>query len=81
MAATPEQQLEALAACGRPWAEQRAQMALLMKRQLDSGELSLDEYQELVKDLLRTDTLDREADSVETRALLVSALTVVAKLA
>jgi hypothetical protein len=56
-------------------------MALLMKSQLDSGELSLDEYQELVNDLLRTDTLDRESDSIETRALLVSALTIVAKLA
>jgi len=81
MSATAQQQLEALAACGRPWAERRAQMALLMKRQLDSGELSLDEYQELVEDLIRTDTLDKEADSVETRALLVSALTIVAKLA
>jgi hypothetical protein len=81
MTASAQQQLRALAACGRPWAEQRAQMALLMLSQLDSGQLSLDEYQELVEDLIRTDSLDRESDSIETRALLVSALTIVAKLA
>jgi hypothetical protein len=81
MPSREQQQLQALAACGRPWAEQRAQMALLMLSQLDSGQLSLDEYQELVQDLIRTDALDQEADSIETRALLVSALTIVAKLA
>jgi polyhydroxyalkanoate synthesis regulator phasin len=73
------QQLQALAASGRPWAEQRAQMALMFTEQLSRGELTADEHRELMVDLVRSDRLDSEADDLETKTLLVTAIYAVAQ--
>lgn len=75
------EQLQWLASCGRPWAEQRAQMALGINRALASGEISESEYQELMRDLVRSDRLDEEADDLEVKNYLVSAIMIGAKLA
>ena len=66
------QELQALLGCGRPWAEQRAQMALQLSEAYSTGQISPDEYKELLQDLVRTDTLDNEADDMAVKAMLVT---------
>lgn len=66
--------LQQLAVCGRPWAEARAQMALAISEQYQGGGLSQQEYQELVQDLIRADQLNKEADDIDVKNMLVSAV-------
>lgn len=75
------EQLQQLAACGRPWAEQRAQTALQIAEAFHAGEISESEYQELMIDLVRADRLDAEADDLDVKSALVSAVMIAAKLA
>jgi hypothetical protein len=65
-------ELQALISCGRPWAEQRAQTALQLSEVYSTGQISLDEYKELLQDLIRTDMLDSEADDMAVKAMLVT---------
>ena len=67
-------QLTALCSCGRPWAEQRAQMALMFYNQRQSGLLDESEYRELLEDLVSSDRLEAEADDLETKTLLVNCI-------
>lgn len=66
------QELRELIGCGRPWAEERAQMALQLSEAYSTGQISSDEYKELLQDLVRTDTLDSEADDMAVKAILVT---------
>jgi hypothetical protein len=75
------EQLQALAQCGRPWAAQRAEMALQMCAAVQNGQLSESEFKELMADLVRMDRLDSEADDLETKTMLVTAVYAVAQLA
>lgn len=74
------EQLQLLASCGRPWAEQRAEMALAITEALNRQELSDSEYQALMADLINSDRLDAEADDMEVKNLLVSCIMIGAKL-
>jgi hypothetical protein len=74
-------QLEELARSGPPWARERAEMALAIMSQYEGGGLELDEYQELMRDLVRSDTLNAQADDQEVKNLLVSCVMIGAKLA
>jgi polyhydroxyalkanoate synthesis regulator phasin len=76
-----QQQLQQLAQCGLPWAEQRAQTALMITEAVAQGEISQSEYQELMADLIRSDRLDAEADNQDVKNLLVSCIMIGAKLA
>ena len=75
------EQLQQLAACGRPWAEQRAQTALQIAEAYARREISASEYQELMEDLVRADRLDEEADDLDVKSALVSAVMIASKLA
>jgi hypothetical protein len=75
------EQLEAIIATGKPWAVERAQMALAMTEALESGELGQAEYQELMQDLIRSDTLNAQADDQDLKNLLVACVMIGAKLA
>lgn len=75
------EQLQALSTCGRPWAEQRAQMALAIMEQYQGGGLDESEYQELMRDLIRSDRLNEEADDIDIKNILVSCIMIGAKLA
>jgi hypothetical protein len=66
------EELRALIGCGRPWAEARAQMALQLSEAYSTGQISPDEYKELLQDLVRTDMLDSEADDMAVKAMLVT---------
>jgi hypothetical protein len=64
--------LQELSKCGHAWAERRAQQALQLQTAYESKKITQDEYQELLNDLVRTDRLEREADDIELKALLVT---------
>lgn len=66
------EQIQALLGSDRPWAQQRAQLAIDILAQYQSQQISHDEYQELLQDLVRTDVLDSEADDIETKTMLIS---------
>lgn len=74
-------ELQELARSGPPWARERAEMALAIMSQYEGGGLDLDEYQELMRDLVRSDTLNAQADDQEVKNLLVSCVMIGAKLA
>lgn len=71
--------LYALAQQGGPIGE-RAQMALLITEQHNKGDISTDEYQELMRDLSRLDEVTDQASSIEVKTLLVTAIWAVAQL-
>jgi len=75
------QELQWLASCGRHWAEQRAQMALSLADARGRGDINDNEYQELLHDLIRTDRLESEADDLQTKTMLVTAISVLSNLA
>ena len=67
-------ELKSLVGCGKSWAEERAQMAIEFSEQFEAGDLSADEYKELMEDLIRTDVLDEEADDMAVKTALVGAV-------
>ena len=75
------EQLQQLAACGRPWAEQRAQTALQIAEAYARREISTSEYKELMEDLVRADRLDEEADDLDVKSALVSAVMIASNFA
>lgn len=75
------EQLQWLAQNGRPWAAQRAAFALEIAQQFQQGAISESEYKELMLDLVRADKLDEEADDLETKTMLVTAIYAVAQVA
>jgi hypothetical protein len=75
------EQLEQIIASGKPWAVERATMALAMTEALERGELGQAEYQELMQDLIRSDVLNAQADDQDLKNLLVSCVMIGAKLA
>jgi len=75
------QQLHDIAATGPGWARERAEMALAIMQQYEGGGLELDEYQELMRDLVRSDTLNAQADDQELKNLLVACVMIGARLA
>ena len=70
-----------LAGCGDAAIAKRAQFALQITESVNRGDISADEYQELCRDLVRMDALDRECASVEFKTALVTAVWAVAQLA
>lgn len=74
-------ELQFLSTCGRPWAEQRAQMALDITMAYQSGDIQESEYQALMADLINSDRLNEEADDMDIKNMLVSCVMIGAKLA
>ena len=75
------EQLQWLSACGKPWAEQRAKMAMDINEALRRNDISAEEYQELMGDLINSDKLNEEADDLEIKNYLVATIMIGAKLA
>lgn len=74
-------QLRSIAACDGPWAAERAQMALAIAEQYQGGGLDTSEYTELMLDLVRLDQVNLQAEDIELKTALVTAITLVAKVA
>ena len=62
------------------WAAKRAQIAIKLTEDLKSGELSADEYKELINDLKNTDQLNLQAEELEIKVKLESAINNLLKL-
>jgi polyhydroxyalkanoate synthesis regulator phasin len=62
------------------WASKRAQIAIKLTEDLNSGELSADEYKELINDLKNTDQLNLQAEELEIKVKLESAINNLLKL-
>jgi hypothetical protein len=75
------EQLQAIISSGKPWAAERAEMALAIMSQYEGGGLEFEEYQELMRDLVRSDLLNAQADDQDLKNLLVSCVMIGAKLA
>lgn len=75
------EQLEWLRGCGRSWAAERAEFALMITEQLEQGQISQSEYQELMRDIINSDKLNECADDQDVKNLLVSCIMIGAKLA
>ena len=70
-----QHQLQILATDNAPeWARVRAQRALEIMAAYQAQEISESEYMELMQDLVRSDRLDSEADSIEIKTALVMAV-------
>jgi len=64
--------LQELTTCGRPWVERRAAQAVKLQTAFEAGKIDHSEYQELLEDLIRTDLLEREANDIELKTMLVT---------
>ena len=62
------------------WAAKRAQIAIKLTEDLKSGELSADEYKELINDLKNTDQLNLQAEELEIKIKLELAINTLLKL-
>jgi len=62
------------------WVAKRAQIAIKLTEDLKSGELSADEYKELINDLKNTDQLNLQAEELEIKVKLESAINTLLKL-
>lgn len=76
-----ESTLKEISDNGPSWAAERAQTALLIAQAFGKGQLEEDEFKELMADLVRADKLDEEADDLETKTALVTAVYAVAQIA
>jgi hypothetical protein len=56
-------------------------MVIAITEQFQGGGLDRSEYQEMLRDLVRMDQLDSEADDIELKTMLVSAVYAVAQVA
>jgi polyhydroxyalkanoate synthesis regulator phasin len=74
------EQLREIANSREPWAAQRAQYALEICEAVNAGEMSADEAQELMRDLVRMDRLDSESSDMRLKAALVTAVYLAANL-
>jgi polyhydroxyalkanoate synthesis regulator phasin len=74
------QELQQLCNSADPAISSRARMALDITAALKQGDISQDEYKELVEDLVRSDVLDKECSNLETKTMLVTAIYAVSKL-
>ena len=66
--------LEELAQDDRAWVSERANLALQMLDQHEGGGLDEFEFQDIMNRIVASTELDREADDIDTKAALVTAV-------
>ena len=72
--------LEDLYNSGRPWAIERAQLLESYVNAFQSGEISREEYAELLTDLSRMDSIEQDVNDIVLKSKLIAALETAAKL-
>lgn len=72
--------LEDLYNSGRPWAVERAQLLESYVNAFQSGQISREEYAELLTDLSRMDSIEQDVNDIVLKSKLISALETAAKL-
>lgn len=63
-----------IAGMDQPWAAGRAANMIAIMEQYQAGSITLSERDELIRDLVRLDTIDQEATNLEVKTALVSAV-------
>jgi hypothetical protein len=66
--------LEILTDCGHKWAEERAKAALQHYADYEAGIIFEEEFQNFAHELVGTEDLDNEADDLNTKAMLITAV-------
>lgn len=61
------------------WVAKKAEIAIKLTKDFKSGELSSDEYKELLEDLKRTDNLNLQAEDLEIKVKLETAINTLLK--
>ena len=61
------------------WAAKRAQIAIKITEEYNSGQMSADEYAELLNDLKNTDKLNLQAEELEIKVKLETAINTLLK--
>lgn len=61
------------------WVAKRAQIAIKITEEYNSGQMSVDEYKELLNDLKNTDKLNLQAEELEIKIKLESAINTLLK--
>lgn len=74
-------QLTAMTQSDSPWVRGFAQQALLIQGMCQRGEITEDEQRELLVDLARSEQLEQQADDLEMKTMLVTAIYAVAQVA
>jgi len=69
-------QLEDLIDCGEAIIEEKAKSAIEIRDLYEAGEISKDEYKELLEDLARLDEINSMKDKTVATAYLITALSV-----
>ncbi len=72
--------LEDLYNSGRPWAVERAQLLESYVNAFQTGQISREEYAELLTDLGRMDSIEQDVNDIVLKSKLISALETAAKL-
>jgi hypothetical protein len=72
--------LEDLYNSGRPWAVERAQLLESYVNAFQTGQISREEYAELLTDLSRMDSIEQDVNDIVLKSKLISALETAAKL-
>ena len=72
--------LEDLYNSGKPWAVERAQLLESYVQAFQAGQISREEYAELLQDLSRVDELLQDVGDIALKSKLIAALEVAAKL-
>jgi hypothetical protein len=67
--------LKNLLASDNDWVKQKAELAVSFTEQYRNGEMDRSEYEELMEDLIRTDEVMANAASMEVKAKLEKAIT------
>ena len=66
--------LKALMYDGPDWAKERAGIVLDLHSQHEAGDISDDEFAELLEDLIRTDQLDEASDNLDMKNNFVTSV-------
>jgi hypothetical protein len=68
-------EIKNLLASDNDWVKKKAELAVQFTEQFKNGEMDKSEYEELMKDLIRTDEVMSNAASMEAKAKLQAAIT------
>ena len=72
--------LEDLYNSGKPWAVERAQLLESYVNAFQTGQVSREEYAELLTDLSRMDSIEQDVNDIVLKSKLIAALETAAKL-
>jgi len=68
-------QLEEIIGTEDDWAVERAKLAQGLIKEAEAGDITMDEYRELMEDLIRADEVEKASSNIEIKSMVVGAIT------